>query len=51
MLKNLLNIIASLEITPTQIKVFLFAFLAMTIMVGLQRLGIHSPLGLFSLDK
>jgi len=40
MLENLLN---SIEITPKQIKIFLFTFVAVAVMVSLKQLGIHSP--------
>lgn len=48
MLKHILD---SLEITPNQIKIFLATFIAVSIMVGLQRLGVHSPIAILSLAK
>lgn len=52
MLKDLLD---SFKITPNQIKIFVATFIAVSIMVGLQRMGvhspIHSPIAFLSLDK
>jgi hypothetical protein len=51
MLENLLNNLGSFEITPTQIKIFVATFVAVTVMVGLQHMGVHSPIAILSLDK
>jgi len=40
MLEKILN---SIEINPKQIRVFLFTFFAVAIMVGLKQIGIHAP--------
>jgi hypothetical protein len=40
MLEKILN---SIEITPKQIKIFVFAFVAVAVMVSLKQLGVHAP--------
>jgi len=41
----------SFEITPDQVKIFVATFIAMSVIVGMQRLGLHSFLPFLSLDK
>lgn len=41
------DILSTFEITPTQIKIFVFSFSAVAIMVVLQYFGVRSPITLF----
>lgn len=44
MIKELLS---TIEITPVQIKIFLFSFIAVSVMVTLEHMGVRSPIPLF----
>lgn len=51
MINNLLDNLQDFEFTPTHVKIFALTFIAVTVMVGLQHLGVHSPIAILSLDK
>lgn len=51
MLENLLQSLETFEITRSQVKIFILTFVAVSLMVVLQHLGIHSPIAILSLDK
>jgi hypothetical protein len=41
------EILSTFAITPTQIKIFVFSFVAVSVMVVLDHLGVRSPIHLF----